>query len=203
MAERSRGEATVVAAQAVRRGGQADDGESYWWQDLGSAAFGKTPWDLVLDVVLPGSAPYRAEIRTKRPNRLFGVRGFLEGEIGLSPGLVLPVLVDPSDRSQVEVDWKAFGDRRGAREQQRATSDAARSAQATSIAAAELRKKPDRFDKNRAIVLDAAAALAAGVVDGTRDPADLEAILATNVPLGLITPEEADAFRRSATEPRG
>ena len=85
MAERIRAEGTVVSARSARSGGQSDDGESWWVEDLASAVLGSTAWDLVLDVRPPGGAPYRVDVRAKQPNRLFGVRGFLDGTTGLAP----------------------------------------------------------------------------------------------------------------------
>lgn len=202
MAERIRGEATVVTARSVGRNAQAGDGDPYWWQDLASARFGKTTWDLVLDVRPPQEPQYRVVgIRTKQPNKLFGIRGFLDGATGIVPGLVLPVTIDPVDASDVAVDWKAFEQQAGAREQMKAADDADRSAKATDVFAATLRQDPARFEKNRAIVLDGARDLADGVRAGTHPMEDLEALLATNIPAGLITLEEADAFRRAASEP--
>lgn len=201
MAEPIRTEATVVAARPARRGGQAGDGESYWWQDLGSAAFGKTAWDLVLDVQPPGGSPYRVEIRTKQPNRLFGVRGFLDGEVGIAPGLVLPVRVDVSDPSRVDVDWKAFGGQLGAREQLHAASDAKGAAQATATFAATIREDPAAFERRRRTILDSAQDIVDEVRAGRMPPSTLEQFLATNVPPGIITPDEAEAFWRAATDP--
>jgi hypothetical protein len=199
MAERIHGEATVVTARSFGRSSQANDGDSYWWQDLASARFGKTTWDLVLDVRPPQEPQYRVVgIRTKQPNKLFGIRGFLDGAIGIAPGLVLPVTIDPVDASDVTVDWKAFEHQAGARLQMKAADDTDRSAKAADVFAATLRSDPARFEKNRSVVLDSARDLADGVRNGTHSLRDLEALLATNIAAGLITLEEADAFRRAA-----
>ena len=201
MAEQVRADASVVTARRAGNGGGPDDGDSYWFQDLGSAVFGRTVWELVLDVRPPAGEPYRVPVRTPQPNRLFGIRGFLSGDVGIAPGLVLPVLIDPARPDQVEVDWKAFEATPGASDQLRSASDAHGSTQAAAIASERLRRDPGRYEQNRAVVLDSAQALAEGVRSGTRAATDLEAILRTNVPLGLITQAEADAIWHSATEP--
>jgi len=54
--------------------------------------------DLVLDVTLPGSEPFRTTVRAPVP-RLQVAR--------LAPGSALPVRVDPLDHSKLVVDWDA------------------------------------------------------------------------------------------------
>lgn len=203
MAEPIRAEATVIAARAASSAGGPDDGDSYWWQDLGSAVFGKTAWDVALEVRPPGGQPYQLQIRTKQPNKLFGIRGFLDGTTAIAPGLVLPVLIDAANPNDVRIDWKAFEATAGARERMQGAEDDRRSAQATSIYAQKLRDDPKRFQKNRTVVLDGARSLADGVRNGTSKLDDLRKVLDTNVPIGLITTDEADAIWRSATPDPG
>lgn len=200
MADRVAGEATVVASRSAGRGGQADDGESWWVEDLGLAVFGKTAFDVVLDVRPPSGEPYRVRVRSKQPNRLFGVRGFLDGLPGPAAGLVLPVLIDPEQPERVEVDWEAFAAQPGARERLVGAVEAAGSTQATEIFAAKIREDPAGFQQRRRLVLDGAQGIVDEVHAGRIPISTLEQFLATNVAPGIITPAEADAFWRSATD---
>lgn len=104
----SRAEALVVWAKEKGVSGDANQGESFWWQDVIGHRFGKTAWIMALDVHPHGGTPYRVEDEFKVPNKLFKVRYLARGRPHFRPGLALPVTVDDRDPAKVTIDWDAF-----------------------------------------------------------------------------------------------
>jgi hypothetical protein len=106
------GSATVITAKELV-GNPGAQGESWWWDDLGSHLWGKSRWALELDVQPATGAAYRVRDVFKMPNRLHKLRRLLDGPPKLQPGVVLPVQIDDSDPNGVEIDWKAFAESDG------------------------------------------------------------------------------------------
>lgn len=76
----------VTARQRAERG-DANQGESYWWQDAFESRFGKTEWTMELDVHPAAGAAYRVTTTVKVPNKLFRMRDALKGRPTFSPGV--------------------------------------------------------------------------------------------------------------------
>lgn len=106
--KRVRGHA-VVAAIRQTPVDHYDRGESSSIDDLTSALWGRTSHHLALDVHLPGHGPYRVEGEWKVPNRMGRIR-HLWRDRSVRIGMTLPVLVNPANPGEVEVDWKSFVD---------------------------------------------------------------------------------------------
>src|SRR6187431_821944 len=99
-------QATAVIVTARRQVNSNDsEGEGSWVQDALDARFGKDRWNLELDIHVPGYAPFRVVGEWKVPNRLQTFRNAFKGKQTIRPGVLLPVLVDPTDGSKVEIDW--------------------------------------------------------------------------------------------------
>lgn len=71
--------------------------------------FGYRPYDFRLEVTNQVHGTYETEGFFKVPRRAENT-GWLahKVQVGLKPGLKLPVKVDPRDRDRLQVDWPAF-----------------------------------------------------------------------------------------------
>lgn len=138
--------------------------------------FGTRAYRLVLDVELEGEPPFEVDGTFHVPRRAENT-GLLAGSVGnsLKPGLELPVVVDPRDRTRVEVDWKKFlaaPERKAAQKQTeqdaydralaKTHNKAAVKAWAEMVQAGELSR--ETFERN----------VAAEIEGGRMDPADAE-----------------------------
>lgn len=101
-------EGLVVWAKVRGVSGDANQGESFWWQDVIGHRFGKTVWVMELDVHPPSGEPYRVQDEFKVPNKLFKLRHLAKGKPQFRSGLALPIVLDDRDPSKVTIDWEAF-----------------------------------------------------------------------------------------------
>lgn len=155
---------------------------------------GSRTYRLKLEVRVAGREPYEVEADFKVPRKAENT-GWSRDQIGkpLSPGLELPIRVDPIDPLSVEVDWDRFMAAPGRKDAQRATNASARNR----ALAQQLEKNPEQAEKLRANNRVAARTWAAAVRGGQMSREEFEQTVKLEVETGRMDPADADAARES------
>lgn len=115
------GTATIRESHPHGEPGYREAGDSILELELNH--FGYRTFSFVLDVVTSVHGSHTVDADFKVPRRAENV-GWLAPsvQVGLKPGLTLPVHVDPRDPNAVRIDWPAFLDSPGRKEEQKAAA---------------------------------------------------------------------------------
>jgi hypothetical protein len=115
--------ATIRESEPHGEPGSRQVGDSIF--DLELNHFGYRTHNFVLEVATPVHGTYAVTGDFKVPRRAENV-GWLAPsvQVGLKPGLELPVHVDPRDREAVRIDWPAFLDSPDRKRAQKAAANA-------------------------------------------------------------------------------
>lgn len=151
---------------------------------------GTRPYDLTLEVRLPGQEPYAVSGRFDVPRKSENV-GFLGGPTALSPGIELPVRVDPRDPQSVAVDWDRFVADPGRKDAVRAADER----DGRVRVAQHLAKNPKLQAKTQASGRQRVEHWAGAVRAGGMSRADYDKTVAGEVEAGRIHPDDAEAGR--------
>jgi hypothetical protein len=102
-----RGTATIRESRPHGEPGYREAGDSIFELELNH--FGYRTHSFVLEVVTPVHGTYTVEDEFKVPRRAENTGWLAPGvQVGLKPGLTLPVHVDPAHRDSLRIDWPAF-----------------------------------------------------------------------------------------------
>jgi hypothetical protein len=181
---------TGVIIQSNRDPGvDPSDSESERGSDLIPTLAGM-PYAFVLEVTVPGQAPYQVPVTSRVPLKAEKVNLLQSHPIPLT--LAVPIDVDADDPTTVRIDWNAFLAQPDRVPQLKAARDRALAITAQRNVAAQPEKFAAQRAQNKAVVMSWAESVRAGattraVVErdaavlirlGMMDPADLEAALA-------------------------
>ena len=183
------GTAKIVDLEQHNLTGKANDGDSYVWEEA-IEAFGKSKYELELEVTVPGREPYRVRDSFKVPAK--AERTGLT-RASLSRGLELPVRVDPSDQSRVEVDWDRFA----ASPDRRQALDQARQSRQAEVVKQQLSSKPEQQAQFHAQNRQALAAWVGAVKMGNMSREEFDETVQLEVDSGRMDPADAEAARKT------
>ncbi len=155
--------------------------------------FGKRKYRFALEVRVPGRDPYEVEGEFEVPRKVENT-GLFPGRIGkpLSPGLELPVRVDPSDATSLEIDWDKYHAAHGRKDAQDAATQSATNRQYAEM----LKGKPKVAEQLIAGNRLAVRGWAAAVRSGNMSREDFEAQVTHELECGRMDPADAEAARK-------
>jgi len=140
------GTATIRESHPHGEPGYREAGELI--TDLELNYFGYRTFSFVLEVVTSVHGTHTVEGEFKVPRRAENI-GWLAPnvQVGLKPGLALPVHVDPRDRDAVRIDWPAFLDAPGRKQAQKAADQEDYTRRVSEESAKKARKEMEKMEE--------------------------------------------------------
>lgn len=140
------GTATIRESNPHGEPGYREAGDSIFELELNH--FGYRAFSFVLEVVTPVHGTYSIAGDFKVPRRAENI-GWLAPnvQVGLKPGLTLPVHVDPVDRDSLRIDWPAFLDSPGRKRAQKAADQEDYTRRVSEESAKKARKEMEKMEE--------------------------------------------------------